>query len=79
MYFPTLKTSPVYDFSDNQWHERAIWNPNIRDWIPHFGRCHSWAFSKWHLVGDRQSAAIYRQDRDFFYSTLVVSGGTLVA
>jgi hypothetical protein len=69
MYFPTLPTSPVFDVATSQWHERALWNPNIRDWTPHIGRCHCYGFGK-HLVGSRTNNTVYIQALDQYQDLL---------
>jgi hypothetical protein len=57
---PDLDTTPVYDVTTNEWHERAHWNPTQLRWERYVGNCHCFAFGK-HLVGDRQSGMIYEQ------------------
>jgi len=78
MYFPTLPTSPVFDVSTGLWHERALWDPTIRFWRPHVGRCHAYGFGL-HLVGDRQSATVYRQSLNQLQDLLIVNAGTVAA
>lgn len=60
-----IHTTLVYDVSTQKWHERALWNPPWLPvsgrWQPHVGRCHAWAFDRYHLVGDRQGPTIYEQ------------------
>ena len=55
-------TTLCYDVSNNTWTERGLWNPNTAQngiqFIPDLGRCHCYGFDQ-HLVGDRQSGAIY--------------------
>ena len=61
LYVPSLETTWVYDAAMNAWHERSVWNVvTMRD-EPDLARCHTFCFGQ-HLVGDRQSGAIYRQD-----------------
>jgi hypothetical protein len=51
-------TSPVYDVSNNTWHERGLYMPDADQFVLDLGRCHAYAFDQ-HLVGDRQSGTIY--------------------
>jgi hypothetical protein len=70
MLFENLPTSPVYDIATSQWHERALWDPTIRDWKPHIGRCHCYGFGK-HLVGSRSSNTVYVQSLDQYQDLLI--------
>jgi len=60
-YLPAAETSWCYDVATQAWHERALWNPALMAWEPHLARCHTWVWEK-HLVGDRQSPAVYHLD-----------------
>lgn len=67
---PDYRVTWVYDVAENVWTTRAHWDSGALAWIPHVGRNHMYAFDK-HLVGDRQSGAIYHQSLDFFDEQLV--------
>ena len=58
---PSLDTTWTFDVAMNTWHERAVWDTVSMRWLPDVARCHTFTFGQ-HLVGDRQSNAIYRQD-----------------
>lgn len=73
LYVPTLPTTWVYDISMNAWHERSLWDPVAMRDIPDIGRCHTFAFGH-HLIGDRQGAAVYRQDFNLATCSVVQSG-----
>ena len=60
-YIPAAETSWCYDVATQAWHERALWNPALYAWEPHLARCHTWVWDK-HLIGDRQSPAVYHLD-----------------
>ena len=60
-YIPAAETTWVYDVTTQAWHERALWNPALVAWEPHLARCHAWVWER-HLVGDRQSPAVYHLD-----------------
>lgn len=72
LYVPGLDTSWYYDLSTDQWHERAYWDTRYGQWFPHVAihHCFSWGM---HLVGDRQSGAIYEQSMSFKDDALVVA------
>jgi hypothetical protein len=70
LYVPDLETALVYDLATDLWHERAHWDTTRMRWIPHVARCHAWGFNR-HLVGDRQSGAIYALDLDALDDELV--------
>lgn len=61
LYVPSLPTHLVYDVATDSWHEWALWNSAHLHWEPHVGRCHAFGFNR-HLIGDRQSGAIYTLD-----------------
>jgi len=73
LYVPMLPTTWVYDISMNAWHERCLWDPVQMTDIPDVGRCHTFCFGR-HLVGDRQSNAIYVQDFNLATATIVEMG-----
>ena len=73
LYVPGLDTTWVYDAASGLWHERAHWDERLMRWVPHVGRCHAEAFNT-HLIGDRQSGAIYEQRLDVYDEDLVVAG-----
>ena len=64
-------TTWCYDVATGQWHERAHWSPVSMAWFPHVGRCHCAAWGL-HLVGARNSGAIYRMSLDLATETLVI-------
>jgi len=55
---PGLDTTPVFDFTEGVWSERAMWNTARGVWEPHIARCHCWGFEK-NLVGVSTSGVIY--------------------
>lgn len=59
-----LDTSLAYDFSTQQWHERAFLNED-GNFEPHLGACHIYAFGK-HLIGDRRNGNIYEMSLDLY-------------
>ena len=72
-YFPSAETTWVYDVSTQAWHERSHWDPTHLIWTPHLARCHAFAFDR-HLVGDRQSPAVYVLDADTYTDGRIVLG-----
>ena len=60
----------VFDVSTGMWHERALWDPLIMDWVPHLSRAHAFAFGK-NLIGDRQSGAIYNMSLTLYDENVV--------
>lgn len=60
-----------YDVTTGEWHERSLWNTRTLREEPDYGRCHAFAFGK-HLIGDRQSGAIYELHLDESQDTAVV-------
>jgi hypothetical protein len=72
-YVPTAETTWVYDVTTQAWHERALWDPTNLIWTPHLARCHTFAYDK-HLVGDRQSPAVYVLDPDTYTDGRIVLG-----
>jgi len=74
LYVPSLPTTWVFDISMGVWHERALWDAvRMRD-VPDLGRCHTYCFGV-HLVGDRQSNAVYEQNFNFPSYESVEMGG----
>lgn len=61
LYVPGLDTTLVYDVATDLWHEWAVWDSLYMRWRPHVGRNHAYGFNR-HLIGDRQSGAIYTFD-----------------
>ena len=47
-----------YDNSTDIWHERGIWDSTAMQFYPDLPRVHCYGFGQ-HLLGDRQSGAIY--------------------
>jgi len=78
LYFPSSQgiddggTHWFYDVSTQMWHERAIWDADDMIWRPHLSRAHMFVFEK-HLVGDRQSGAIYHMDLNFFDEEVILT------
>jgi hypothetical protein len=72
LYVPAHDTHWVYDTATQQWHERALWDAVNARWTPDLGRCHCFAFNK-HLVGDRQSGAVYEMSLDLYDYEVVVA------
>jgi hypothetical protein len=77
LYLPTPPDDPrfghvtlVYDVAMNLWHERALTDAQTAQFVPDIGRCHCYAWGK-HLIGARDSAAIYDQSMLFEYDVLV--------
>lgn len=64
-------TTWVYDVATDKWHERAVWDDVDLRWLPHYGRCHCYAFGK-NLIGDRASGIIYEYSLDLTQDTTVV-------
>lgn len=60
LLLPTARTTLVYNFATNLWHEERSWNTSSGQWAAHLLRNHCWAFNTTHLVGDRSSGTIYR-------------------
>jgi hypothetical protein len=73
-YIPSAETTWVYDVATQSWHERALWDPTQVVWTPHLARVHAFAFDR-HLVGDRQSPAVYHLSADTFTDGRIVEGG----
>ncbi|HEX7936768.1 MAG TPA: hypothetical protein VF573_27355 [Paraburkholderia sp.] len=73
LYIPSADCQWVYDASTSLWFQWSIWNTTTLKFEPWVGRCHTFAFGK-HLVGDRQSGAIYEMDPSIAQSQLVVMG-----
>jgi hypothetical protein len=63
-YLPSGETTWVFDGATQVWHERSLWDPTALAWTPHLGRTHTYAFDR-HLVGDRQSGAVYEMNTTF--------------
>lgn len=58
LYIPGMETTLVFDFGEQVWCERAMWNKAFAHWEPHVARCHCYAFEK-NLVGVRTTGVIY--------------------
>jgi hypothetical protein len=59
-----LETSLVYDFTTQQWHERAFMN-DAGVFETDLGMCHVYGFHK-HLVGDRRNGSIYNLSQNVY-------------
>lgn len=64
--FPTGGISWVYDLTTQMWHKRGDWNGLDFEVIPVWG--YTYAFGR-HLVGDRESGAIYAMSQEFATDT----------
>lgn len=60
LMFPSAGATWVYDATTGLWHERGAWDMVAGDYILQRQQCHAYAFGL-HLVGDRQSGAVWRQ------------------
>jgi hypothetical protein len=56
---PALDTSLVFDFAEQEWHERARWNATLGEWVQHPARVHCYGFGE-HVVGVRNSGVLYK-------------------
>jgi len=54
----TFRLTPVFDFTEQQWHHWAHWDSTACQWIPFRGQCHMFAFER-HFIGDRLTGAVY--------------------
>lgn len=59
-----LDTTLVYDFTTQEWHERAYLNAE-GNYEAHLGTCHMYAFGK-HLIGSRLTGAVYEMKMDVY-------------
>ena len=67
-------TTWVYDAATGEWHERALWRPELAKWEQHIARCHCYDYIKQvHLVGDRQGGTVYRMSLDLYDEQIVMS------
>ncbi len=57
---PGAPTSLLYDITEEQWHERAVWNPASGFFERDRANFHMYAFGK-HLVSDYENGNIYDQ------------------
>ena len=71
-YLPAAETTWVYDVATQAWHERALWDPTalVVDAAP--GALPCVGLEK-HLVGDRQSPAVYHLDAHTYTDGRVVA------
>lgn len=58
LYVPGLDHSLVYDIATGQWFLWSHWVPRLAQAIPFLGTTHTYIWGR-HLMGDRQSGAIY--------------------
>jgi len=72
LYVPGLETTWAYDIASDQWHERALWDTRYGRYFPHVAVNHCFTWGK-HLVGDRQSGAVYEQSLAFEDDRLIVA------
>lgn len=73
LYLPTADVQWAYDASTQFWFEWAVWNVDALRYEPWVARCHTFCYGQ-HLIGDRQSGAVYRMSPDIATSQLVVMG-----
>lgn len=59
-----MPTSPVYDVTEKEWHERAFWNSNAGMFTRDRANFHMYAFGK-HLVSDYENGNIYEQSLSY--------------
>lgn len=71
LYVPGLPTTWVYDIASDQWHERAHWDIQYGRYFPHVGVNHCFTWGR-HLVGDRQSGAVYEQSLAYEDNRLIL-------
>lgn len=67
---PNIDTTPLFDYTEQEWVEWAMWNTAQAVWEPHIARCHAYAFER-HLVGDRTSGIIYEESMDVYDDGLI--------
>lgn len=60
---PDFDKTPVFDFTEKQWHFRAGWDSTNCVWLPWRAQCHCY-FDQRHFVGDRLTGAIYTLSMD---------------
>lgn len=72
LYCPAAETTLVYDVSTDLWHERALWDDHLIRWEPDYGRCHAFVWGR-HLVGARNSGAVYEQRLDLYQDLELVA------
>lgn len=66
------ETTLVYDISTGDWHERGHWDVRYGRYFRHVANNHCFAWGK-HLVGDRQSGAVYEQSLAYADDRLVIA------
>lgn len=71
-YVPGLDTTPELDISTGLWHDLDQWSTPYGRSFPFVGVNHCYAWGK-HLVGDRQSGAVYEQSNAYFDDALVLT------
>lgn len=60
LMLPTAKTTLVYNFTTNLWHEERAWDANLGRWSAHPARSYCRAFGEFDLVGDRSNGIVYK-------------------
>lgn len=71
LHVPNIDTTPVFDYTEQEWCERAMWIWQQAIWEPHIARCHAYAFER-HLVGVRESGIIYQLAPEFLDDGVIV-------
>lgn len=74
LYLPSAEYTLVYDISSQHWTKWSVWDPDVSQDFPYLGRCHTYAFNT-HLVGDRQSGAVYQQKLEPGNDTFIQASG----
>ncbi|HEX7795853.1 MAG TPA: hypothetical protein VF456_15935 [Vicinamibacterales bacterium] len=65
-------TTPTFDLTESQWHERAEWDSPNGVWLPHRACSHCFAFEK-HWIGDRLTGVVYQLDPTVYDDELAVA------
>lgn len=73
LYIPSCEVQWCYDQATGSWFQWAYQDTILMRPVPFVARCHTFAFGQ-HLIGDRQSSAIYRMDPSICPSELVQMG-----
>lgn len=70
LHVDNIDTTPVFDFIEQEWHERAMWNTADAVFEPHIARCHTYAFER-HLVGVEDSGILYELSPNVYDDSVV--------
>lgn len=66
---PQFTFTPVFDFTEQDWHDRAQWDSTECVWKPWRVSCHVYAFNK-HYGGDRLTGSVYELSQDYLEDQL---------